>query len=192
MKFGGGKVIRDGMAQGQSTRANGAVYAVITNALIVDVTGIYKADIDQKYGLISAIGKAGNPDVQPGVDIIIGPGSEVIAEEGKVITAGGFDSHIHFICPQQIEEALTSGIGGKIAIATYLNAFLSNLIWVCVRLVPLGQSDGLAIIAKLEKEIVNQAEKVAGSTLDDLGSSALVSDITSIAHEHMSTRIFRS
>ncbi len=86
----------------------------------------------------------------------------------------------------------TSGIGRKIAIATYLNAFFSNLVWVCVRLVPLGQSDGLAIIAKLEKEIVSQAEKVAGSTLDDLGSSALVSDIASIAHEHIGTRIFRS
>ncbi len=110
VKFGGGKVIRDGMAQSQSTRADGAVDTVITNALIVDVTGIYKADIGLKDGLICAIGKAGNPDVQPGVDIIIGPGSEVIAGEGKIITAGGFDSHIHFICPQQIEEALTSGI----------------------------------------------------------------------------------
>ena len=110
VKFGGGKVIRDGMGQSQITRAQGAVDTVITNALIVDATGIYKADIGLRDGRIVAIGKAGNPDTQPGVDIIIGPGTEAIAGEGKIITAGGFDSHIHFICPQQIEEALMSGV----------------------------------------------------------------------------------
>lgn len=110
VKFGGGKVIRDGMGQSQITRADGAVDTVITNALIVDHTGIYKADIGLKSGEIAAIGKAGNPDTQSGVDIIIGPGTEAIAGEGKIITAGGFDAHIHFICPQQIEEALMSGV----------------------------------------------------------------------------------
>ncbi|MEL7429722.1 MAG: urease subunit alpha [Pseudomonadota bacterium] len=110
VKFGGGKVIRDGMGQSQVTRADGAVDTVITNALIVDHSGIYKADIGLKSGEIAAIGKAGNPDTQPGVNIIIGPGTEAIAGEGKIITAGGFDSHIHFICPQQIEEALMSGV----------------------------------------------------------------------------------
>jgi urease subunit alpha len=110
VKFGGGKVIRDGMGQSQVTRAAGAVDTVITNALILDHTGIYKADIGLRDGRIIAIGKAGNPDTQPGVTIIIGPGTEAIAGEGKIITAGGFDSHIHFICPQQIEEALMSGV----------------------------------------------------------------------------------
>jgi urease subunit alpha len=110
VKFGGGKVIRDGMGQSQATRAEGAVDTVITNALIVDHTGIYKADIGLKDGRIAAIGKAGNPDTQPGVDIIVGPGTEAIAGEGKIVTAGGFDAHIHFICPQQIEEALMSGL----------------------------------------------------------------------------------
>jgi urease subunit alpha len=110
VKFGGGKVIRDGMGQGQATRAEGAVDTVITNAVILDHGGIVKADIGLKGGRIAAIGKAGNPDVQPGVDIVIGPGTEIIAGEGKIITAGGFDSHIHFICPQQIEEALMSGV----------------------------------------------------------------------------------
>ncbi len=110
VKFGGGKVIRDGMGQSQTTRADGAVDTVITNALIVDHTGIYKADIGLKDGLIAAIGKAGNPDTQPGVDVVIGPGTEAIAGEGRIVTAGGFDSHIHFICPQQIEEALMSGV----------------------------------------------------------------------------------
>jgi len=110
VKFGGGKVIRDGMGQAQTTRAEGAVDTVITNAVILDHWGIVKADIGIKDGRIAAIGKAGNPDVQPNVDIFIGPGTEVIAGEGKIITAGGFDSHIHFICPQQIEEALMSGI----------------------------------------------------------------------------------
>jgi urease subunit alpha len=110
VKFGGGKVIRDGMGQSQVTRANGAVDTVITNALIVDHWGIVKADIGLKGGRIVAIGKAGNPDTQPGVEIIVGPGTEVIAGEGKIVTAGGMDSHIHFICPQQIEEALMSGL----------------------------------------------------------------------------------
>ncbi|WP_187429790.1 Urease subunit alpha 1 [Roseobacter fucihabitans] len=110
VKFGGGKVIRDGMGQSQVTRAGGAVDTVITNALIVDHTGIYKADVGLKDGRIHKIGKAGNPDTQPGVDIIIGPGTEAIAGEGKILTAGGFDSHIHFICPQQIEDALHSGV----------------------------------------------------------------------------------
>jgi urease subunit alpha len=110
VKFGGGKVIRDGMGQSQSTRAEGAVDTVITNALILDWTGIYKADIGLKDGRIAAIGKAGNPGTQPGVTIIVGPGTEVIAGEGKILTAGGMDAHIHFICPQQIDEALMSGI----------------------------------------------------------------------------------
>jgi urease subunit alpha len=110
VKFGGGKVIRDGMGQSQVTRSDGAADTVITNALIVDHTGIYKADIGLRDGRIGAIGKAGNPDVQPGVDIIIGPGTEIIAAEGKIVTAGGLDVHIHFICPQQIEEALYSGL----------------------------------------------------------------------------------
>ena len=110
VKFGGGKVIRDGMGQSQATRAEGGADTVITNALILDHTGIYKADIALREGRIAAIGKAGNPDTQPNVDIIVGPGSEVIAGEGKILTAGGFDSHIHFICPQQIEDALHSGV----------------------------------------------------------------------------------
>ncbi|KCV83223.1 urease subunit alpha [Actibacterium atlanticum] len=110
VKFGGGKVIRDGMGQAQTTRAGGAVDTVITNALILDHTGIYKADVGLKDGKIHKIGKAGNPDTQPGVDIIVGPGTEAIAGEGKILTAGGFDSHIHFICPQQVEDALHSGL----------------------------------------------------------------------------------
>jgi len=110
VKFGGGKTIRDGMAQSQATRAQGAVDTVMTNALIMDHWGIVKADIGLKGGRIAAIGKAGNPDVQPGVDIIIGPGTEIISCEGMIVTAGGIDSHIHFICPQQIEEALSSGV----------------------------------------------------------------------------------
>ena len=126
VKFGGGKVIRDGMGQSQLTRAQGAVDTVITNAVIVDHWGIVKADIGLKDGRIAAIGKAGNPDVQPGVSIVIGPGTEVIAGEGLIVTAGGLDTHIHFICPQQIEEALMSGvttmIGGGTGPATGTNA----------------------------------------------------------------------
>ena len=110
VKFGGGKVIRDGMGQSQVSRARGAVDTVITNAVILDHWGIVKADVAIKDGLIHAIGKAGNPDIQPGVTIVIGPGTEIIAGEGKILTAGGFDTHIHFIAPQQIEEALTSGV----------------------------------------------------------------------------------
>src|SRR4249920_1591076 len=110
VKFGGGKVIRDGMGQSQRTSAAGAVDTVITNALILDHWGIVKADIAIRDGRIAAIGKAGNPDVQPGVDIVIGPGTEAIAGENKIITAGGIDMHIHFICPQQVEEALYSGV----------------------------------------------------------------------------------
>jgi len=110
VKFGGGKVIRDGMGQSQRSRREGAVDTVITNALILDHWGIVKADIGIKDGRIAAIGKAGNPDVQPNVDIIIGPGTEAIAGEGRIVTAGGIDTHIHFICPQQIEEALYSGL----------------------------------------------------------------------------------
>src|SRR6202022_2050336 len=106
VKFGGGKVIRDGMGQGQATNRQGAVDTVITNALILDHWGIVKADVGLKDGRIAAIGKAGNPDIQPNVGIVIGPGTEVIAGEGKIVTAGGVDMHIHFICPQQIEEAL--------------------------------------------------------------------------------------
>ena len=110
VKFGGGKTIRDGMAQSQRTRAEGAVDTVLTNALILDHWGIVKADIGLKDGRIAAVGKAGNPDTQPGVGIVIGPGTEIISCEGMIVTAGGIDSHIHFICPQQIEEALASGI----------------------------------------------------------------------------------
>jgi urease subunit alpha len=126
VKFGGGKVIRDGMGQSQLSRAQGAVDTVITNAVIVDYWGIVKADVALKDGRIAAIGKAGNPDVQPAVDIVIGPGTEIIAGEGKLLTAGGFDSHIHFICPQQVDEALMSGIttllGGGTGPATGTNA----------------------------------------------------------------------
>ncbi len=126
VKFGGGKVIRDGMGQSQVSRADGAVDTVITNALIVDVTGIYKADVGIRDGRIAKIGKAGNPDTQPGVDIVIGPSTEAIAGEGKILTAGGFDAHIHFICPQQIDEALMSGVttmlGGGTGPATGTNA----------------------------------------------------------------------
>ncbi|MGE0753247.1 MAG: urease subunit alpha [Variibacter sp.] len=110
VKFGGGKVIRDGMGQSQASRKQGAMDTVITNALIVDHWGIVKADVGLKGGRIAAIGKAGNPDIQPGVTIVIGPGTEIIAGEGKILTAGGFDSHIHFICPQQVGDALMSGI----------------------------------------------------------------------------------
>ena len=110
VKFGGGKVIRDGMGQSQITRAQGAMDTVITNALIVDYTGIYKADVGLREGRIARIGKAGNPDTQNGVDVIIGPGTEIIAGEGRILTAGGMDAHIHFIAPQQIDDALHSGI----------------------------------------------------------------------------------
>lgn len=110
VKFGGGKVIRDGMGQSQRSRSEGAVDTVITNALILDHWGIVKADVAIKDGRIAAIGKAGNPDVQPNIDIVIGPGTEVIAGEGKIVTAGGIDTHVHYICPQQIEEALYSGV----------------------------------------------------------------------------------
>src|ERR1700687_4599705 len=110
VKFGGGKVIRDGMGQSQISNRQGAVDTVITNALIFDHWGIVKADVGLKGDRIAAIGKAGNPDIQPNVTIVIGPGTEVIAGEGKILTAGGFDTHIHFICPQQVEEALMSGV----------------------------------------------------------------------------------
>ncbi len=110
VKFGGGKVIRDGMGQGSAARADGAVDTVITNALIVDHWGVVKADVGLRDGRIAAIGKAGNPDTQPGVDIVIGPGTEAIAGEGRILTAGGIDAHIHWICPQQVDDALYSGI----------------------------------------------------------------------------------
>ena len=110
VKFGGGKVIRDGMGQSQITNAAGAADTVITNAVVIDWTGIYKADIALRHGRIAAIGKAGNPDIQPGIDIIIGPGTEIIAGEGKILTAGGIDADIHYICAQQVEEALASGV----------------------------------------------------------------------------------
>jgi urease subunit alpha len=126
VKFGGGKVIRDGMGQSQVTNRQGAVDTVITNALIVDTWGIVKADVGLKDGNVHAIGKAGNPDIQPGVTIVIGPGTDVIAGEGKILTAGGFDCHIHFICPQQIEHALMSGVtsmlGGGTGPSTGTNA----------------------------------------------------------------------
>jgi urease subunit alpha len=126
VKFGGGKVIRDGMGQSQTMRAEGAVDTVITNALVLDYWGIVKADVGIRDGRIAGIGKAGNPDTQPGVDIVIGPSTEAIAGEGKILTAGGFDCHVHFICPQQIEEALYSGLttmlGGGTGPATGTNA----------------------------------------------------------------------
>jgi len=126
VKFGGGKVIRDGMGQSQITNAAGAADTVITNVVIIDWTGIYKADVALKAGRIAAIGKAGNPDIQPGVTIVIGPGTEIIAGEGKILTAGGIDAHIHYICPQQVEEALSSGVttfvGGGTGPATGTNA----------------------------------------------------------------------
>jgi urease subunit alpha len=126
VKFGGGKTIRDGMGQSQATRAAGAVDTVITNALIIDHSGIVKADVGLKDGRIFAIGKAGNPDIQSGVDITIGPGTEIIAGEGKILTAGGMDAHIHFVCPQQVDEALYSGVttmlGGGTGPATGTNA----------------------------------------------------------------------
>jgi urease subunit alpha len=122
VKFGGGKVIRDGMGQSQASQAEGAVDTVITNALIIDHWGIVKADVAITNGRVVRIGKAGNPDVQPNVDIVIGPGTEVIAGEGKILTAGGIDSHIHFICPQQVEDAIAAGmttlIGGGTGPAT--------------------------------------------------------------------------
>src|SRR6059036_3418513 len=126
VKFGGGKVIRDGMGQGQKSRAEGAVDTVITNAVILDHWGIVKADIGIRDGRISGVGKAGNPDIQPGVDIVIGPGTEAIAGEGRIVTAGGIDSHIHFICPQLVDEALAAGlttlIGGGTGPATGTSA----------------------------------------------------------------------
>ncbi|MFZ2869666.1 urease subunit alpha [Zavarzinia sp.] len=126
VKFGGGKVIRDGQGQSQVTRAAGAVDTVITNVVILDHWGIVKADVAIRDGRIAGIGKAGNPDTQPGVTIIVGPGTEVIAGEGKILTAGGIDCHIHFICPQQVEEAISSGIttliGGGTGPATGTNA----------------------------------------------------------------------
>ncbi|MCH2097685.1 MAG: urease subunit alpha [Pseudomonadales bacterium] len=126
VKFGGGKVIRDGMGQAQTPRAGGAVDTVITNALVIDHWGIVKADVGLRDGCIVAIGKAGNPDTQSGVDIIIGPSTEAIAGEGKILTAGGFDAHIHMICPQQIEDAIASGVttmlGGGTGPATGTNA----------------------------------------------------------------------
>ena len=126
VKFGGGKVIRDGMGQAQTTRADGAVDTVITNALILDWWGIVKADIGLRDGRIVAIGKAGNPDTQAGVTIVVGPGTEAIAGEGHILTAGAIDTHIHFICPQQVETALASGVttmlGGGTGPATGSNA----------------------------------------------------------------------
>ena len=110
VRFGGGKTIRDGMGQGQRTNAQGAADTVITNALILDHWGIVKADIGLCNGRIVHVGRAGNSDIQPGVDIPIGPGTEIIAAEGRIVTAGGIDSHIHFICPQQVEEAIGAGI----------------------------------------------------------------------------------
>src|SRR6187402_1870467 len=124
VKFGGGKVIRDGMGQSQVTNKQGAVDTVITNALILDHWGIVKADVGLKEGKIHSIGKAGNPDIQPGVTIIIGPGTEVIAGEGKILTAGGFDTHIHFICPQQVDDALMSGVASMLGFAGKGNASL--------------------------------------------------------------------
>ena len=149
VKFGGGKVIRDGMGQSQVSRADGAVDTVITNALIVDHWGIIKADIGLKGGKIHAIGKAGNPDVQPGVDIIIGPGTEAIAGEGHIVTAGGIDAHIHWISPQQIDDALYSGIttmlGGGTGPAEGTNATTCTPgPWHLARM--LQAADGLPVI----------------------------------------------
>src|SRR3954463_8025562 len=126
VKFGGGKVIRDGMGQSQMSRADGAMDTVITNAVVIDHWGIVKCDVGLRDGRIAKLGKAGNPEIQPGVGIVIGPGTEIIAGEGKILTAGAMDCHIHFICPQQIEEALMSGVttmlGGGTGPATGTNA----------------------------------------------------------------------
>ncbi|MCY3537108.1 MAG: urease subunit alpha [Cyanobacteria bacterium MAG IRC3_bin_20] len=126
VKFGGGKVIRDGMGQSQASRGDGAMDTVVTNALILDWWGIVKADVGLRDGRIAAIGKAGNPDIQDGVDVVIGPGTEIIAGEGQILTAGAVDSHVHFICPQQVETALASGVttmlGGGTGPATGTNA----------------------------------------------------------------------
>src|ERR1700682_531304 len=148
VKFGGGKVIRDGMGQGQATRAEGAVDTVITNAVILDHWGIVKADIGIRDGRISGIGKAGNPDIQPGVDIVIGPGTEVIAGEGRIVTAGGIDSHIHLICPQLVEEALYSGIttmlgGGTWALAATAAATCTPGPWHLARI--MQAAEGLPV-----------------------------------------------
>ena len=148
VKFGGGKVIRDGMGQSQASRAGGAVDTVITNALIVDHWGIVKADVGIRDGRIAGIGKAGNPDIQPGVNIVIGPGTEAIAGEGRILTAGGIDAHIHWICPQQVEDALYSGIttmlGGGTGPAEGTNATTCTPgPWHLSRM--LQAADGLAI-----------------------------------------------
>ena len=133
VKFGGGKVIRDGMGQSQRVGAD-VMDTVITNALIVDHSGIFKADIGLKNGRIKGFGKAGNPDTQPGVTLVIGPGTEIIAGEGLIATAGGVDSHIHFICPQQVEDALMSGVttmlGGGTGPAAGTNATTLSLIHI--------------------------------------------------------------
>ena len=133
VKFGGGKVIRDGMGQSQVPNADGAMDTVITNAVILDHWGVVKADVGLRNGHIAKIGKAGNPDVQDGVDIVIGPGTEIIAGEGKILTAGGFDSHIHFICPQQIEEALASGITTMLGHGRplYMALYVALIVFFC-------------------------------------------------------------
>ncbi|MCY4359163.1 MAG: urease subunit alpha, partial [Cyanobacteria bacterium MAG APA_bin_95] len=126
VKFGGGKVIRDGMGQSQVSRGEGAMDTVVTNALILDWWGVVKADVGLRDGRIAAIGKAGNPDIQDGVEVVIGPGTEIVAGEGQILTAGAIDSHVHFICPQQVEVALASGVttmlGGGTGPATGTNA----------------------------------------------------------------------
>ena len=198
VKFGGGKVIRDGMGQSQATRANGAVDTVITNALIIDHWGIVKADVGLRDGRIAAIGKAGNPDVQPGVTIIIGPGTEVIAGEGKILTAGGFDTHIHFICPQQIEEALNSGItsmlGGGTGPATGTNATTCTPgPWHLQRMIEAAEAFPMNLgfagkgNASLPKGLVEQIEAGACALKlhEDWGTTpAAIDNCLSVADEH--------
>ncbi len=198
VKFGGGKVIRDGMGQSQVTRAKGAVDTVITNALILDHWGIVKADVGLKDGRIAAIGKAGNPDIQPGVTIIIGPGTEVIAGEGKILTAGGFDTHIHFICPQQIEEALNSGItsmlGGGTGPATGTNATTCTPgPWHLQRMIEAAEAFPMNLgfagkgNASLPKGLVEQIEAGACALKlhEDWGTTpAAIDNCLSVADEH--------
>ena len=198
VKFGGGKVIRDGMGQSQVSRQEGAVDTVITNSLIVDVKGIYKADIGIKDGLINEIGKAGNPDTQPNVNIIIGPGTEIIAGEGKIITAGGFDSHIHFICPQQIDDALHSGIttmlgGGTGPAHGTLATTVTPGPWHIERMIQSADafSMNLAFAGKGNSSLPNALEEqvIAGASSlklhEDWGTTpAAIDNCLNVADEH--------
>ncbi len=198
VKFGGGKVIRDGMGQSQAPRSAGAVDTVITNVLIIDHWGIVKADVGLKDGRIVGIGKAGNPDVQNGVDIIVGPGTEAIAGEGKILTAGSIDAHIHYICPQQIDEALCSGvttmIGGGTGPATGTNATTCTPgPWHITRMLQAADSFPMNLIfagkgnaslpAALEEQVM--AGAAALKIHEDWGSTpATIDNCLSVADEY--------